>query len=273
MLGAEEIRDIAGEVRAAQRGAGQLAPFSSRVAGFDLPTAYAVLRELHAWRVADGDVAVGRKIGFSNPEMWSIYGVRAPVWGYLYASTVRRLPENAGEFSLAGLCEAKIEPEIAFRFRTPPRPGAGPAEMLDCLEWAAHAFEIVQSHFPGWRFEAADTVADGALHAALLLGEPQPPARLAADPVAALAGFSLQLACDGEFRETGRGANVLGSPLRALAHLAELLARQPDHPPLQAGDIVSTGTVTAAWPARPGQCWQTTLAGIALPGLSLTFVA
>lgn len=273
MLGAEELREIAGEMRAAQRGVRQLAPFSSRVAGFDLPAAYAAVRVLHEWRIAEGDVAVGRKIGFSNPEMWSIYGVRAPVWGYMYASTVRRLPENAGEFSLAGLCEPKIEPEIAFRFRTSPRPGAGPAEMLDCLEWAAHAFEIVQSHFPGWRFAAADTVVDGGLHGALLLGETQPPARLAADPAAALEGFSLQLACDGDIRETGCGANVLGSPLRALAHLAALLARQPDHPPLQAGDIVSTGTVTAACSVRPGQRWQTALAGVALPGLSLTFVA
>lgn len=272
MLGAGVLREIADEMRSVQCDARQLAPFSSRVDGFDLSAAYAVVRMLHESRVAGDDVAVGRKIGFTNPAMWSIYGVRAPVWGYMYASTVHRLPEGGGTFSLAGLCEPKIEPEIAFRFRTAPRSGASLTEMLDCLEWAAHAFEVVRSHFPGWRFEAADTVVDGGLHGALLLGDPLPLARLAADPAAALAGFSLHLACDGEIRETGCGANVLGSPLLALSHLVELLARQPDHPPLRAGDIVSTGTVTAAYPVRPGQCWKTTLSGIALPGLSLTFV-
>lgn len=109
--------------------------------------------------------------------------------------------------------------------------------------------------------------------AALLLGEPVPPARLAVDPAAAIEDFSLRLDGDGRACETGRGANVLGSPLRALAHLVDLLAWQSDGPPLRAGDIVSTGTVTAAYTAGAGQRWQTTLRGVRLPGLSLELVA
>ena len=48
-----------------------------------------------------------------------------------------------------------------------------------------------------------------------------------------------------------------------------MLARQGA--PLGAGEIVTTGTLTAAYPARPGETWRTELHGIALPGLAVRF--
>jgi 2-oxo-3-hexenedioate decarboxylase len=52
----------------------------------------------------------------------------------------------------------------------------------------------------------------------------------------------------------------------------DLLARDPDNPPLAAGEIVSTGTLTRALPVRPGETWTTRLIGIPLEGITLTFV-
>ncbi|TAK42854.1 MAG: hypothetical protein EPN19_06595 [Betaproteobacteria bacterium] len=69
----------------------------------------------------------------------------------------------------------------------------------------------------------------------------------------------------------GVGANVLDSPLMALAFLVEVLARQPDAPPLAAGEIVSTGTLTDAHPVKPGETWSTSFTGLPLPGLALEF--
>jgi len=57
--------------------------------------------------------------------------------------------------------------------RSAPPVNASPAEILASIDWIAHGIEIVQSHFPGWKFQAADTIADLALHATLLVGEPQ----------------------------------------------------------------------------------------------------
>ena len=37
--------------------------------------------------------------------------------------------------------------------------------------------------------------------------------------------FSLTLLCNGEIRATGRGSNVLGSPLVVLAHLIDVLSK------------------------------------------------
>jgi 2-keto-4-pentenoate hydratase len=67
------------------------------------------------------------------------------------------------------------------------------------------------------------------------------------------------------------GANVLDSPLFALAHLVELLAIQPEFDQLHAGEIVSTGTLTDAHPVKPGETWSTVFEGLPLPGLKVTF--
>ncbi len=143
--------------------------------------------------------------------------------------------------------------------------------MLSAIDWVAHGFEIVQSHFPGWKFEAPDTVADWALHGTLIVGPPQPVARLGGDLVAALETFSLALSCDGREVETGRGSNVLGSPLAAIAHLVSLLGQATDHVPLHAGELVTTGTITTARSVRAGETWRSEVKGIALPGLTVEF--
>ena len=62
------------------------------------------------------------------------------------------------------------------------------------------------------------------------------------------------------------------SPLLALAHLIQALARQPEAPPLSAGEIVTTGVITDAHPVAAGETWTTELRGLPLPGLRLTFV-
>jgi len=57
----------------------------------------------------------------------------------------------------------------------------------------------------------------------------------------------------------------------ALRHLVELLASDPHNPPLAAGEIVTTGTVTRAFPIASGERWSTRVEGLPLPGLDVTF--
>jgi 2-oxo-3-hexenedioate decarboxylase len=49
---------------------------------------------------------------------------------------------------------------------------------------------------------------------------------------------------------------VLDGPLHALRHFVLELQRCPGAPTLQAGDVVTTGTWTDAWPVRSGQAWR-----------------
>ncbi len=71
--------------------------------------------------------------------------------------------------------------------------------------------------------------------------------------------------------DRGVGANVLDSPALALRHLAQVLATQPQFPQLAAGEIVTTGTITDAWPVAAGQTWHSDYGALGLPGLTITF--
>jgi 2-keto-4-pentenoate hydratase len=244
-------------------------PFSRSVPGFDVTRAYAVSESLHRERLARGERPIGRKIGFTNRTIWDQYGVYEPIWGYVYDTTVRFADEPRATLEVAHLAEPRIEPEIVLHFRAAPPATRDEQELLASIDWIAHGFEIVQSPFPDWKFKVADTVAVNGLHGALVVG-PRVPVATIADCVRKLREFTISLARDNVVRAEGGGASVLDSPLLALAHLVEVLRGLPQFPPVAAGEIVTTGTLTAALPVRPGETWSTTLAGIELPGLTLT---
>jgi 2-keto-4-pentenoate hydratase len=271
MLASTDLAAIAAQMKGAQHAGHQIPPFSSRYQGFDIDSAYAVADELHRARVKAAQVSVGRKIGFTNPDMWPLFNVGAPVWAYVYESTVVQLGRGRQTCSLGSFCEPKIEPEIILHFKEAP-PVAGDAQaILRCVDWISHGFEIVQCHFPGWQFKAPDTIADLALHATLLVGKRVKVDQLGSNPAQQLEQFSIELSCNAACREIGRGFNVLGSPLLAVAHLTKVLASQPDSLPIQAGEIVTTGTITKAYSIQVGEVWTTTVGGISLPGLSIEF--
>ncbi|MFY9511605.1 MAG: fumarylacetoacetate hydrolase family protein [Rubrivivax sp.] len=273
MTTALPLDGIAQEVLGAQDQRRQIAPLSGRHAGFDLPAAYTVARRVCDSRRAAGWRSVGRKIGFTNASIWDTYAVHAPIWGYMYEHTVVQLAAQDCRFDPAALVQPKIEPEIVLALHRAPEPGADAAALLRCIAWVAHGFELVQSHYPGWKFQAADTVADGGLHGALLVGARLAPEALGDDALALLQSFSLTLHRNGQAVDSGRGANVLGSPLAALQHLLQVLAAQPGAEPLHAGEIITTGTITAAFDVQPGDTWHTQLQGLPLPGLRVHFDA
>ncbi len=263
--------EIAQEAVGLLGGGRQVEPFSARHPGFGLAEAYRVTARVRALREAAGERPVGRKIGFTNRTIWDEYGVHAPIWGPVYDRTLFELAEAGESFPLAGFAEPRIEPEIVLGIGRAPEPGMDEAALLDCLDWVAHGFEIVQSVFPGWRFTPADTVAAFGLHGALLVGPRQALDEERAGWLASLADFGIELSCDGALADRGHASNVLDGPLSALRHLVGLLADDPDNPPLAAGELVTTGTLTRAFPIAPGQHWETRLSGIGLEGISIRF--
>src|SRR5262249_12266151 len=260
----------------AMGGARQIAPFSARYPGLGLHDAYRIMARVCALRTARGERVIGRKIGFTNRTIWAEYGVYAPMWGFLFDATVRDRPpaRQAAQHpvTLAPFAEPRIEPEIAFRLAAAPSPEMDEAALFDCIDWVAQGFEIVHSVFPGWKFAPADTVIANGLHGALLLA-PRHPAGFgsATHWISNLAGFEMDLLRDGAVVDRGHAANVLTGPLSALRHLVGLLARDPVNPPLAAGDIVTTGTLTRAFPISPGESWSTALHGIELGGRPVWF--
>lgn len=265
------IERIAGAVmEGLGRNGRQIAPFTSRDPAFDLDRAYRVTPVVRRLREARGERVVGRKIGFTNRNIWAQYGVYAPIWGYVYDSTVHDLAGLDGPVPLAAFAEPRIEPEIVFGLSSAPRAGMDEAALLSCIGWAAHGFEIVQSIFPGWAFAPADTVAAFGLHGALFIGERRPVAPNHDEWLRALSDFSITLRCGGVV-ERGHARDVLDGPLSALRHFVDLLDGDAHNPPLAAGEIVTTGTLTRAMPVKAGERWRTELAGIPLDGIAIAF--
>ncbi len=264
---------IADELLTALSNRHQMQPISGREAGFDGPYAYRVSRAVTARRVAQGETVVGRKIGFTNRTIWDEYGVHRPIYGPMYDTTVRNVA-GATEHSLALYVEPRIEPEIVLGLSAAPEADMDETELMSCIGWVAHGFEIVQSVFPGWVFRFEDCVAAFGLHGGLLVGP-----RAAVVPadhalwLEMLRGFSLRLARDGGEVDVGHAANVLDGPVSALRHLVETISLDPEAEPLKPGEMVTTGTVTRAFPVRPGERWTTRLVGVDLPGMDVMFTA
>ncbi len=265
--------EIAAGLLSALDGHRQIPPLSDGNPTFDLASAYRVAAVVRRLREERGERVVGRKIGFTNYRMWAEYGGTAPIWGYVCDTTLHWLADLDAPFSMSALAEPRIEPEIAFKLARAPEPEMDERALLDCIEWVAHSFEIVQSHYPGWRFAAADTVAAFGLHGALLLGPPEAITPANADRWhRTLAAFDISLLRDGVVVDEGRATNVLGGgPLAALRHLVDVLAQDSESRPLAAGEIVTTGTLTRALPIAPGETWSTNLSGLSLQGVAARF--
>jgi 2-oxo-3-hexenedioate decarboxylase len=263
------IDAIATELLAALDESRTLEPISARDPGFGFDAAYSVSAEILGRRRARGERPIGRKIGFTNRGIWAEYGVSAPMWAHVYDTTVTCLDQPAGVLSIGHLVQPRLEPEIVLHFAETPRPAADEAELLSTIDWIAHGYEIVQSHFPNWKFTLPDTIAAFGLHGALVVGPRRAVADLGDDLVGKLRRFTVTLADAGEVKALGTGSNVLGSPLAAAIHLLQVLKDQHLFEPVHAGEIVTTGTLLSPPAIRGGETWRTEIFGIDLPGLSL----
>ena len=84
-----------------------------------------------------------------------------------------------------------------------------------------------------------------------------------------LAALRVELACDGEAKDRGVASIVLDGPLHALKAMVEAMAKTTPFWAIRAGEVVTTGTITDAWPLAPGQRWSTIVSEPRLQGLAL----
>lgn len=269
-----DIVRVARELLDALDCGGTIPSIVGRHPDFDWDEGYAVAAELLKQRRARGEKTVGRKVGFTNRNIWAEYGATAPIWAHVYDRTLVQAAGGRATVSLEGSARPRLEPEIAFMLKAPLAAGTtAPETVLEAIEWLAPSFEIVDCHFDDWKFGPADSAADFSLHWRLIVGTPQP-VRDADLPRLArqLRDCRVTLSRDGKVIDQGVGANALGHPATALAHLAEVLARQPQFEALAAGEIITTGTLTAAMPIKAGESWSSRYEGLpGVTGLTLNF--
>ena len=248
----EGCEEIAEDLYAAARDAEPIPPPRER---YDLSIAdgYAISRRVTDYRLergGEGEVA-GYKIGFTSDAVRDDLGVDEPAFGRLLDGTVSTASANptidAEEF-----VAPRIEPEIAVVLGD--CEGAlDERDTRETIEAVVPAIEVVDCRIRDWDLTPPEAVADNALAAALRIGDRY---RVRGGDAADvdvdidLAREAVTVAKNGTTVATGIGAAVLGHPLRALAWLGGELTRRGE--PLEAGQLVSTGSITRPIPVAPG---------------------
>lgn len=265
-----KIEGLARELMSAYE-TGQMVPTTPSSSGFDLDAAYDVESELKRLREAGGARAVGRKVGYANKAMWRVFKLRTLVWGHMYDDTVHYSDGDSATLALPHPRSLKIEPEIVFGLKKAiTDQGIDATAALESTDWLAIGFEIIDCPFPDWKFQPSDFVASFGLHAALVVGERvQVRPQLIASLLDELPRFKVSVSKDGQLVEEGSGKNSLTSPATCLAELSTAILRRFPDEPLSAGEIVSSGTLTAGHAAGNGDLWTVQVDGLPLPPLSL----
>lgn len=229
---AEQLWDAATSVR-------PIAPLSERHADLDVADAYSIQQLNIERHLQAGARVVGHKIGLTSLAMQEMMGVNTPDFGHLLDTMVH---STATDIPVDQFISPRVEPEIAFIIGSSlPQQGCRVEDVLAATEYIAPCLELIDSRIADWRINLVDTVADNASSAGVILGEK----KLITEDYAALA---TTLIIDGEVREEGSTAAVLGDPAYAVAWLANALGEYGVS--IEPGHIVLSGSCTRAVPVE-----------------------
>lgn len=212
----------------------------------DPPAAQVQLTPADAYRVqminieravAAGRRIVGRKIGLTSLAMQKMMGVSEPDFGHLFSDMMLA---SGDECRVSSLMLPRVEPEIAFVLSRELRgPGVTREDVMKATDYVTPALEIIDTRIRDWKITLADTIADNASSARVVLGKEK------TSPAAYdLAAIAMTLEKNGIQVEEGVGAAVLGHPAEPLAWLANKLAEFGQT--LDAGSVIIPGALCRA---------------------------
>ncbi len=237
-LSAEAVIEAARQLRQAELDRQPIAPLTEQLPGFGVADAYEVQVTNIAARCASGAVVRGHKVGLTAKAMQELLGVDEPDYGHLLDDMVFA---DRADIPSHRFCQPRVEPEITFRLRAPLRgPGVTVDDVLAATDAVIASLEVVDSRIVDWRITLADTIADNASAAAMVVGSSWVPVSEAPS----LPDVGCELLVNEEVVSAGTGAAVLGHPARAVAWLANTLG--PLGISLEAGHLVMPGSCTAA---------------------------
>ena len=256
---------IADEISKAISQTQQIVPFSKRGMLFSLQDAYDVAGLVK--ENLGSPPEVGKKIGFTNRNIWNVYNVSEPIWGPITSKSVSFTETNFQKIDLSRFCEPRIEPEVVICLKEKPHHCDDNLNIF--IDWIAPGFEIVDSIYPNWAFALPDTIASGGLHGCLVVGKKL---IINNDVERDLVDLKVRLFKGASFEEEGTGANVLDGPVSAIRYLHKSLAGIKNQVLLSSGNIITTGTMTDAKPVFPGEKWTGKFEGIIESELSVEFL-
>lgn len=240
---------------------GQTIPnLRDRVAGITIVDSYHIQARMVQRRIDAGETVLGKKIGVTSRAVQEAIGVFEPDFGIL---TSKMAYADGATIPMDQLIQPKAEAEIAFVLKHDLKgPGVTPADVLAATDHVRACFEIVDSRINDWDIRIEDTVADNASCGVYVLGDDKVDPR---DVDLALAGMVAEK--NGEVVVTGAGAAVQGSPVNAVAWLANTLGRLGM--PFLAGEVILSGALGPMFPVVAGDHLSMRVGGIG--GCSVSF--
>jgi 2-keto-4-pentenoate hydratase len=250
---AEQLQTAAQRVRRAAEERTPCKPVRDLIPEGDVAAAYAVQEINTKLGLEQERTLVGRKIGLTSAAVQEQLGVDQPDYGMLFADMSVKSGE---EVAIDRLLQPKVEAEIAFVLRKDlDADELTEADLIDAIDYALPAIEIVDSRIANWDISITDTVADNASSGLFVLGEtPRPLAEID------LEGCEMVMQRHNEVVSRGVGAACLGNPLIATRWLAETMAKAGR--PLQRGDIVLSGALGPMVTVQPGDEYSVSIAGL-----------
>lgn len=245
---------LGAELFGALRGRNTVAPLIARHPALTIDDAYQISLDFLARRRAEGERVIGKKIGVTSKAVQDMLGVHQPDFGFL--TDRMQIQDGVVDIEAHGLIQPRAEAEIAFILARPlAGPGVTDADVLDATAAIAPCFEIVDSRIKDWKIGIVDTVADNASCGVFVIGAAR------ADPRAFdLPSLKVSVTKNGAPLSEGYGSAVQGSPLTAVAWLANTLGRYGVT--LDAGDIILSGSLVPLEPARAGDLFEMELEGV-----------
>ncbi len=218
-------------------------PLRNRVSGITVEDGYRIQEHMVARMVQAGEEIVGKKIGVTSKAVQDLMGVYEPDFGQL---TSCMKFSSGDEINVETMIQPRVEGEIAFVLkRDLVGPNVTATDVLSATSHVLPCFEIVDSRIKDWDIRIQDTIADNASCGAFVLGTAAVDPR---DLDLSLVGMVIEK--NGEVAATGAGAAVQGSPVNAIAWLANRLGALGV--PFRAGEVILSGSLAALIPVSRG---------------------
>jgi 2-keto-4-pentenoate hydratase len=247
-----ELQDVAAALRTARENREPIPAPTKTWPALDADAAFEVQRLTVDEAVAGGDRMVGYKLGNIAKVMQDAFGLDQPDYGFLLAST---FAYEGTTLARDRFIEPFVELEPAFVLRKGIRgPNTTVADVIDAIEYAVPAIEVIDSRVQNWAISLPDTLADnGSTGAVILGGTPRRITELTLRDTRGTLHFN------GREVITGNTGNILGNPLSAVAWLCNRLAAyEVEFAP---GQVILPGSCLQAVPMNQAGRWSGTFEG------------
>jgi 2-oxo-hept-3-ene-1,7-dioate hydratase len=211
--------------------------------------AYAIQAAGVQCKIAAGRKSIGWKIGLTSKAMQYALNIDIPDSGVLLDDMMF---ENGATIPKGRFIQPRIEAELAFVIKAPLKgPDVTVFDVLNATDYVTPALEILDTRIvrvdPVTKKPrtVCDTIADNAANAGIVTG-----GRAMRPDQVDMRWIGAILHRNAEVEETGLGAGVLNQPARAVAWLANRLAKYGQG--IEQGEVVLAGSFIRPVEARSG---------------------